>query len=105
MPALQIAASLEKMAWQEKELSIDSALKKFDRLWWSGLFQHSIYVLEDLRGLLGSCDQPVAACFSASLSFLVFSVTIFLSFFISLEAVYCYYIDLSVWYYSSVFLL
>lgn len=67
VPALQIAASLEKMAWQERELSIDNALKKFDRALVGQTFQHSICVLEDLRGLLGSCDLPVFVFFSLSL--------------------------------------
>ena len=59
VPALQIAASLEKMAWQERMLSIDSALRKFERALVGLTFQHSLCVLEDLRGLLGSYDLPV----------------------------------------------
>lgn len=36
VPALQIAASSEKMAWQASELPIDNTLKKFDRVFCRG---------------------------------------------------------------------
>ncbi|KAM7366023.1 hypothetical protein PAMP_015495 [Pampus punctatissimus] len=56
MTSRKIAASLEKMAWQERELSIDNALKKFDRALKGLTFQHSICVLEDLK----ACCTPGA---------------------------------------------
>lgn len=88
VPALQIAASLEKMAWQERELSIDNALKKFDRALVQLTFQHSICILEDLRGLLGSHDLPVFVLFSLSLFSIFSHVSIFFSFSFSLEAIH-----------------
>lgn len=73
VPALQIAASLEKMAWQERKLSIDNG---------GADTQHSICVLKDLRGLLGYYDLPVFVFFPLFFSiriFLVFSVRVSLS--------------------------
>lgn len=81
VPTLQIAASLETMAWQERKLLIDNALKKFDRALVGLTFQHSISVLENLRGLLGSYDLPVCLFSSLPLCmhfFLVFSPSILL---------------------------
>lgn len=49
VPALQIAASLEKMAWQERRpFSVDNARRKFDRALVGPTFQNTICVVEDL---------------------------------------------------------
>ena len=96
VPALQIAASLEKMAWQERMLSIDSALRKFERALVGLTFPHSRCVLEDLRGLLGTYDLPVLFFLSLSSSCLGFFLSshLLLRFSIGLEAVHCEDIDL-----------
>lgn len=75
VPALQIVASLEKMAWQEREILVDNALKKFDRALVGLTFQHCICVLEDLRGLLGSYDLAVFVFFPSLFS--IFSHILF----------------------------
>lgn len=98
VPGLQIAASLEKMAWQERKHLINSALKKFDRAFGGAdFFKKSLCVLEALRGLLGFYDLPVLGFFPPFLSphiFLIISVRIFLLFSTSLEAICCEDIDL-----------